>query len=255
MSAPQVELIGVAGVPLIETGDDLAEIICQTIENNGLSIQNGDVVAVTSKIVSKAEGRWVDLAAVEPDEEARRVAAQCEKDPREVAVILSEAARVSRMRKGVLIVEHRLGFVCANAGIDHSNTRRSGEWRLLLPADPDRSARHLRERIGAHFGVTVGVIISDSHGRPFRLGTVGVAVGSAGLPALWDMRGRPDLFGHALQVTEVGFADELAAAAGLVMGQSAEGIPVVIIRGLWYPVDEVSDARHLNRPRELDLYR
>jgi coenzyme F420-0:L-glutamate ligase/coenzyme F420-1:gamma-L-glutamate ligase len=255
MSTQQVLLIGVSGIPLIETGDDLAAVIIRAIQSNGLSLQNGDVVVITSKVVSKAEGRWVDLATVEPDEEARRVAAQCGKDPREVALILSEATRVSRMRQGVLIVEHRLGFVCANGGMDHSNTRPGGEWRLLLPIDPDSSARRLREAFNRHFGVKVGVVISDSHGRPFRLGTVGVAIGAAGLPALWDLRGRPDLFGTTLQATEVGFADELAAAAGLVLGQAAEGIPVVVIRGLNFPIEESACAASLVRPRDLDLYR
>lgn len=255
MTAQQVLLIGVPGIPLIETGDDIAAIIIQAIQSAGLDLQDNDVIVVTSKVVSKAEGRWVDLATIEPNEEARQVAAQCGKDPREVALILSEATRVSRIRQGVLIVEHRLGFVCANGGMDHSNTRPGGEWRLLLPVDPDGSARRLREAFNRHFGVKVGVVISDSHGRPFRLGTVGVAIGSAGLPALWDLRGRPDLFGAILHATEVGFADELAAAAGLVLGQAAEGIPVAIIRGLHFPADESACAANLVRPRELDLYR
>ncbi len=255
MTAQQVQIIGVPGIPLIQTGDDLVAILGEALHASGLALQDGDVVVFTSKIVSKAEGRWVDLTAVEPDEEACRIAAQCGKDPREVAVILSESRRISRLREGVLIVEHRLGFVCANAGMDHSNTRPNGEWRLLLPLDPDASARALRKQIGARLGVQVAVVISDSHGRPFRLGTLGVAIGAAGLPALWDLRGRPDLFGTALRVTEVGFADEIAAAAGLVLGQAAEGIPVAIVRGLEYPVDENAAASDLIRPRELDLYR
>ncbi len=255
MTAQQVQIIGVPGIPLIQTGDDLVAILAEALQAAGLALQDGDVVVFTSKIVSKAEGRWVDLTTVEPDEEARRVAAQCGKDPREVAVILSEAQRISRLREGVLIVEHRLGFVCANAGMDHSNTRPDGEWRLLLPANPDTSARALREQIKVRMGVQVAVVISDSHGRPFRLGTLGVAIGAAGLPALRDLRGRPDLFGTALRVTEVGFADEIAAAAGLVLGQAAEGIPIAIVRGLEYPVDEHAAASDLIRPRELDLYR
>ncbi len=255
MTTQKVELIGIAGIPLIQTGDDLAGILAEAIRKNGLTLQDNDVVVITSKVVSKAEGRWVDLSTVVPDEEAMRTAARCGKDPREVAVILGESTRVSRMRQGVLIVEHRLGFVCANAGMDHSNTRPGSEWRLLLPSDPDASARTLRERLGTMFGVRLAVVISDSHGRPFRMGTVGVAIGSAGLPALWNLRGRPDLFGTALQVTEVGFADELAAAAGLVLGQAAEGIPAVIIRGMEFPVDELARAADLVRPRELDLYR
>jgi coenzyme F420-0:L-glutamate ligase/coenzyme F420-1:gamma-L-glutamate ligase len=250
-----IELMGVPGIPLIETGDDLAATISTAIRGHSLALQDQDVVVVTSKIVSKAEGRWADLNTVEPDDEALRVAAVCEKDPREVALILGESRRISRLRPGVLIVEHRLGFVCANAGMDHSNTRPAENWRLLLPLDPDSSARRLRESFSADFGAHVAVVISDSHGRPFRLGTMGVAIGSAGLPALWDLRGRPDLFGTALRVTEVGFADELAAAAGLVLGQAAEGIPVVIIRGLSFPADDHSTAANLVRPRELDLYR
>lgn len=250
-----VSLIGVTDIPLVETGDDLADLIANAIKFSGLTLIDGDVLVITSKIVSKAEGRWVDLNSVTPDEEARQVAESCGKDPRLVRVILSESARVSRMRKGILITEHRLGFTSANAGVDHSNTRPDGNWLLLLPQNPDRTARSLREQINRRFGVKVAVVISDSHGRPFRLGTVGVAIGTAGLPSLWDWRGRPDLFGRTLEVTEVAFADELAAAAGLVMGQAAEAVPVVIIRGLDYPVDEKASAANLNRPRELDLYR
>lgn len=250
-----IQVIGIQGIPLIETGDDLAALAIRAIRDNGLTLQNGDVVVFTSKVVAKAEGRWVDLRTVTPDEEARRVAQQCGKDPREVALILGESTRISRMREGVLITEHHLGLVCANAAMDHSNTRREGEWRLLLPQDPDVSARRLRKQLNQHSGVTVAVVISDSHGRPFRLGTVGVAIGAAGLPALLDLRGTPDLFGTPLRVTEVGFADELAATAGLVMGQANEGIPVAVIRGVGYPVDERAGAADLIRPREIDLYR
>ncbi len=250
-----VELTGITGIPLVKTGDDVAGLIIEAIEANGLTLTGGDVLVITSKIISKAEGRWVDLNTVEPDEHAKRVAAQCGKDPCEVAIILSEAESVSRVRQGVLIVRHRLGFVCANGGVDHSNTRPGGQWRLLLPVDPDKTASAIRESLEQHYRATIGLIISDSHGRPFRMGTVGVAIGSAGLPALWNLRGKPDLFGTALQVTEVGFADELAAAAGLVLGQSDEGIPAVLIRGLHYPVDESGHAGDLIRSPNLDLYR
>lgn len=252
---PSVELIGVPGIPLIETGDNLAVILASAIGASGLIIQDTDVLVITSKIVSKAEGRWFDINTVVPDGEARRVAQECGKDPREVAVILSESTRISRIRQGVLITEHRLGFTSANAGMDHSNSRPGGQWRLLLPKDPDASAASLRAEIGAAFEAQIAVVISDSHGRPFRMGTVGVAVGSAGLPALWDLRGRPDLFGTTLHATEVGFADEIAAAAGLVLGQADEAIPVVIVRGLTYSVDEQSCAANLIRPPQLDLYR
>jgi coenzyme F420-0:L-glutamate ligase/coenzyme F420-1:gamma-L-glutamate ligase len=252
---PSVELIGVPGIPLIDTGDTLAVVLASALRAFGLTLLNGDVLVITSKIVSKAEGRWIDISTVVPDGEARRVADQCGKDPREVAVILSESSRISRIRQGVLITEHRLGFVSANAGMDHSNSRPGSQWRLLLPEDPDASAASLRTEIGAAFGAQIAVVISDSHGRPFRMGTVGVAVGSAGLPALWDLRGRPDLFGAVLQATEVGFADEIAAAAGLVLGQADEAIPVVVVRGLTYPVDEDSCAANLIRPPQMDLYR
>jgi coenzyme F420-0:L-glutamate ligase/coenzyme F420-1:gamma-L-glutamate ligase len=251
----RVQLIGVPGISLIETGDDLAEIIGQAIRQSGLALQDGDIVVITSKIVSKSEGRWVNLRTVTPDEQARQVAEQCGKDSLEVAVILGESKRISRIGRGVLVTEHRLGFTCANAGMDHSNTRPGDEWRLLLPLDPDESARRLRRRLGEQFGAQIAVVVSDSHGRPFRMGTVGVAIGAAGLPALWDLRGTPDLFGTPLRVTEVGFADELAAAAGLVLGQADEGIPVAIIRGVAYPVDEKAGAADLVRPPEIDLYR
>ncbi len=252
---PEVTLLGVTGIPLVDSGDDLPKLIAGALRANNNPLQQGDVLVVTSKIVSKAEGRWIDLGTVTPDEEAIRVAKECGKDPREVALILGESSEVSRIRDGVLIVRHKLGFVCANAGMDHSNTRPDGEWRLLLPENPDRSAAALRDRLGEIFGVEIGVVISDSHGRPFRMGTVGVAVGAAGIPALWDLRGRPDLFGVALRVTDVGFADELAAAAGLVLGQAAEAIPAVVIRGLSYPTDPAQSAANLVRPREFDLYR
>lgn len=251
----RIELIGIPGIPLVQTGDNLAELIIQALQDNALPLCDGDILVLTSKIISKAEGRWVDLTTVEPDDEARRIAAQCGKDPREVAIILSEAESVSRVRQGVLIVRHRLGFVCANGGVDHSNTHPGGQWRLLLPVNPDRTAGVIRQKLEQHYHTTIGLIISDSHGRPFRMGTVGVAIGSAGLPALWNLRGTPDLFGTALQVTEVGFADELAAAAGLVLGQGNEGIPAAIIRGLTYPVDASARAADLVRPLDLDLYR
>jgi coenzyme F420-0:L-glutamate ligase/coenzyme F420-1:gamma-L-glutamate ligase len=251
----QVQLIGLSGIPLIDTGDDLGSILRKSIVDFGLTLQSGDVLVITSKIVSKSEGRWVDLNSVTPDAEALRVAEECGKDPREVALILSESTHISRIRKNLLITEHRLGFISANAGMDHSNTRPGGNWRLLLPVDPDDSARRLRDQLSAEFGVTIGVVISDSHGRPFRLGVVGVAIGSAGLPTLWDLRGNPDLFGVTLQVTDVGFADEIAAAAGLVLGQANEAIPAVLVRGLTYPISETARAADLIRPPEMNLYR
>ncbi|MGF1503694.1 MAG: coenzyme F420-0:L-glutamate ligase [Chloroflexi bacterium] len=250
-----VQLIGVPGLPLIETGDDLASVVLDALDRAQLKLEPGDVVIVTSKIVSKAEGRWVSLDAITPDEEAKRVAEVTGKDAREIALILSESVRISRMRQGVIIVENHLGLTGANAGIDHSNLRADGDWRLLLPKDPDSTARQIRKALERGGVSPLGIIISDSMGRPFRMGTVGIAIGVAGLPALWDLRGSPDLFGEPLQATDVGFADEIAAAAGLVMGQAAEGVPVVIVRGLTYPPVDSTTARDLVRPAELDLYR
>ncbi len=253
-SPPQLTLIAVPGIPHIQPGDDLPQLIAAALERAGLSLRAGDVLVITSKLVSKAEGRFVDLRQVTPSERARRVAAVVNKDPRLVEVILGEAQGISRMRRDVLIVRHRLGFTLANAGVDHSNVGRAGEhWVLLLPRDPDASARAIRARLQTLTGVAPGVVISDSHGRPFRLGTVGVAIGLAGLPALWDRRGEPDLYGRTLEVTVTGLGDEIAAAAGLLSGQAAEGLPVVLVRGLRLPEGD-GRATELVRPRGLDLY-
>lgn len=231
------------------------------LDRAGLTPQDGDVLAVAQKIVSKAEGRLVNLADVTPSERAVELGQQAAKDPRLVELILRESDEVSRFRPGVIIVRHRLGFTSANAGIDRSNVGfdadvgPDGEERvLLLPLDPDASARRIRETIAAERGAAVGVVITDSHGRPFRLGTVGVAIGVAGLPALWDRRGEPDRYGYRLQHTDVGVADEIAAAAGLLMGQAAEGQPAVLLRGLRLPPTD-GRAADLVRPKEMDLYR
>jgi coenzyme F420-0:L-glutamate ligase/coenzyme F420-1:gamma-L-glutamate ligase len=250
-----LQLIGITGLPLIETGDDLPLLIANAMKRMSISLTAGDILVVTSKIVSKAEGRWANLEEVVVSEHAQSIARQCLKDPREVEIILSESTEISRLRPGVLIVRHRLGFVCANAGIDHSNTRPDENWRLLLPLDPDRSARLLRDKIGASTGVYPGIVIADSHGRPFRLGTVGVAVGVAGIPALVDWRGLPDLFDRQLRVTQVGLADEIAAAAGLVLGQSNQSTPVVLVRGLSISENLTASATDLMRSQDEDLYR
>ena len=230
----QLTLIALGGIKLVEPGDDLGAIAVAAFAANGLVPEAGDVLVVAQKIVSKAEGRYVDVATVEPSERAIALAAEVDKDPRFVEVVLSESKRVVRHRPGLLIVEHRLGFVMANAGIDHSNlpTQAGGERVLLLPEDPDGSALALRTRLVGAFGTDIAVIVSDSFGRAWRKGTVGVALGAAGLPALIDMRGHPDLFGRELLVTETGFADEIAAAAGLLMGQADEAVPMVLVRGL-----------------------
>jgi coenzyme F420-0:L-glutamate ligase / coenzyme F420-1:gamma-L-glutamate ligase len=233
----------------------VAGLILTALDRANLTLQEGDVLAIAQKIISKAEGRLVRLADVEPGPRAREVAAQTEKDPRIVELILRESEEISRLKPGVLIVRHRLGFTSANAGIDRSNVGDGGETAvLLLPLDPDQSAANIRARIQAERGVTVGVVITDSHGRPFRLGTVGVAIGVAGLPALWDRRGERDRYGYTLQHTDVGVADEIAAAAGLLMGQAAEGLPVVRLRGLKLP-EANGQATDLIRPKQMDLYR
>jgi coenzyme F420-0:L-glutamate ligase/coenzyme F420-1:gamma-L-glutamate ligase len=243
------------GIPLVQPGDDLARLILDSLRAAELTLRGGDILVVTSKIVSKAEGRFLDLRAVSPSVRAEEIAVQTGKDPRLVEVILAESTSISRMRMGVLIVRHRLGFTSANAGIDHSNVGPNGEeWVLLLPVDPDASAARLRMALHAATGVQVGIVISDTHGRPFRLGNVGVAVGVAGLPALLDLRGRPDLFGRVLQATDIGLADEIAAAADLLSGQAAEGLPVTLVRGLRLPSVD-GRASDLVRSPELDLYR
>jgi coenzyme F420-0:L-glutamate ligase/coenzyme F420-1:gamma-L-glutamate ligase len=251
----KLNLTAVAGIPAVWPGDDVAELLLAGLEAAGLRLVDGDVLVVAQKIVSKAEGRLVELETVVPGERALRVAEETDKDPRLVELILQESEEISRMGPGVLIVRHRLGFTSANAGIDRSNVAQSGEREavLLLPLDPDGSAERLRKKIAVRSGARIGVVISDSHGRPFRLGTLGVAIGVAGIPALWDRRGEADLHGYTLQHTDVGIADELAAAAGLLMGQGAEGLPVVLVRGLDLPrVD--GRASDLIRPKDKDLY-
>ena len=251
-----VTLTPLHGIKLVEPGDDLGAITIAALRDNGLALEAGDVLVVAQKIVSKAEGRFVDVASVQPSERAIALAAEVDKDPRFVEVVLSESRRVVRHRPGLLIVEHRLGFVMANAGIDHSNVAPGDgvERVLLLPVDPDGSARALQRYLMGVFGIGPGVIISDSFGRPWRNGTVGVALGAAGLPAFVDLRGHPDLFGRELLVTETGFADEIAAAAGLLMGQADEAVPMVLVRGLAWSAPDLPAAA-LVRPAEHDLFR
>ncbi len=257
MLSSSITLVAVPGIPHVHAGDDVAALLLDALGRAGLALQDGDVIAIAQKIVSKAEGRQVRLADVTPSARAVELAGQVGKDARLMELILRESVEVSRLRPGVIIVRHRLGFTSANAGIDRSNVQLAGEDEdavLLLPLDPDASAVALCATLRAATGATVGVVITDSHGRPFRLGTVGVAIGVAGLPALWDRRGEADLYGYRLQHTDVGLADEIAAAAGLLMGQAAEGLPAVLIRGLRLPPAE-GRATDLVRPPELDLYR
>lgn len=254
--AGRLEVVVLAGIPLIRPGDDLAGLILAALEAMGLALADGDVLVIAQKAVSKAEGRYVDLRDVQPSARARELAAATAKDARVVELILAESAEILRHRPGVIVVAHRLGYVLANAGIDASNVEPEGEADrvLLLPEDPDASCERLRAEFARRAGKEVGVVVNDSLGRAWRLGIVGTALGCAGLPALIDLRGRPDLFGRPLQSTQTAPADELAAAASLLQGQADEGTPVVLIRGFERP-GPPSPGRGLVRPREEDLFR
>jgi coenzyme F420-0:L-glutamate ligase/coenzyme F420-1:gamma-L-glutamate ligase len=245
-------------IPLIHHGDNLVDVVLSSLKKSNLTLQDSDILVFAQKIISKAEGRAVNLVTVTPSRRALELAKLSEKDPRLVELILNESNEVLRTRPGTIIVEHKLGFVCANAGIDHSNVAGAGdsseEWVLLLPEDPDLSARDLQKEIQIRTGKRIGILIIDSHGRAWRNGTVGVAIGLAGMPGLEDLRGHSDLLDFKLRITQVGAADELAAAASLVMGQAAEGTPVVHARGFPYPLREGS-LNELIRPKDQDLFR
>ena len=251
-----IELLPIPGVPLVRPGDDLGAIFIQAMADAGVRLQQHDVVVVAQKVVSKAEGRYVSLDEVTPSAQARALSREVDKDPRLVEIILGESEEVLRTRPGLMIVAHKLGFVMANAGVDHSNLEPAGveERVLLLPADPDASARQLKQVLDDHFVTQAGVIINDSVGRPWRVGTVGLALGVAGLPAVKDLRGRKDLFGRTLEVTQTGYADVIASAATLLMGEGAERLPLVVVRGLQWTEPETT-VRALFREREQDLFR
>lgn len=255
MAAAPLQFIPVAGVPLVRAGDDLAAVLIAALQAAGSPPAPGDVVAVAQKIVSKAEGRSVRLDSVTPSAEALDIAARANKDPRVVELILKESRAVLRVVPGVIITEHRTGLVLANAGIDRSNLEGSDDSALLLPVDPDASAASLRERLESAFGVKLGVLITDSIGRAWRLGTVGMAIGCAGVPVLNDLRGTRDLFGRVLQVSEVAVADSLAAAAVLAMGEAAEGTPLVLVRSAGGGTNRAQNARTALRPLDEDLFR
>jgi coenzyme F420-0:L-glutamate ligase/coenzyme F420-1:gamma-L-glutamate ligase len=241
----RVEAVAIPGLPIVEPGDDVAALLDAALARSELARSPNDVIVVASKLVSRAEGRFVELARVEPSARARGLAATTGHDPAHVEVILRESSAVSRAARGVLVARHRLGFVVANAGVDFSNVGREGSV-LLLPADPDASAARLAARLGC------AVVISDSFGRPFRFGSVGVAIGSSGLPALHDQRGRVDLFGRQLEHTETALADQIAALADLVAGQADEGRGAVLVRGVKLSGD--GRAADLIRPADQDLY-
>jgi coenzyme F420-0:L-glutamate ligase / coenzyme F420-1:gamma-L-glutamate ligase len=245
-------------IPIVQTGDDLIGIISDGLTQGNITLQAGDILVLAQKIVSKAEGRGVNLASIQPSPQAIELANRIEKDPRVIELVLRESNQIIRTRKGTIIVEHRLGFICANAGIDHSNVAGDGdtteEWVLLLPENPDESAQIIRNKLESKSGTQLGVMIIDSHGRAWREGVVGVAIGLSGIPGLVDMRGKSDLFGYSLKITTIGAADELAAAASLVMGQANEATPIVHVRGFPYALRE-GNLKELLRPKDQDLFR
>lgn len=259
----ELRFIPVAGLPLIAAGDDLPGLISGALRAAGWIPEAGDVLAIAQKIVSKAEGRSVRLETVTPSPAAIELAAQADKDPRVAELILRESTAVLRVSRGVIITEHRSGLILANAGIDRSNLEDSETAALLLPVDADASAAGLRAALERDFGVPLGVIVTDSIGRPWRLGTIGHAIGCAGLVVIEDLRGQPDLFGRRMQTSEVAVADSLAAAAVLAMGEAAEGTPLVLIRGALArhppggsaPRSVLQTAESALRPRDEDLFR
>ena len=249
-----VKIIAVENLPLIKRGDDLAYLICNASEAQNTPIQEKDVLVITHVAVSKAEGRVVNLDEVSVSEQAREVARETDKDPALVEVILRETKEIVRMRPNSLITETKSGIVCANAGVDRSNIE--GERNIvLLPKDANMSAQKIREKIMELTGYDIAVIVSDTHGRPFRMGEINVAIGVAGIKPIRDRRGEKDLFGYVLKIKQTAVADELASAAELVIGQADEGIPVAIIRGYKYQATENASATELTRPREKDLFR
>lgn len=259
MTTRRLTLIGLDAPGEVGEGDDLAAFALSALERSGERLEAGDALIVAQKIVSKAEGRRVSLSDAVPDQAALDLAEAARKDPRAMAYLLSETREVLRVRPGVVVVEDKRGLVLANAGMDASNVSTDGESLLLLPEDPDKSAAALRDAVQQRTGIAPAVLVIDSIGRAWRQGTVGTAIGVAGMPALLDLRGRPDMFGRPLQTSELGLADELAAAASLVMGQSNERCPLVLARGLAFSRDGDGAgngrASDLLRPRHLDMFR
>ena len=244
----------IPNIPLIQPGDDVLTVLLDKTAAAGRRLRDGDLLVIASKIISKAQGRRVSLNRVQPSAEALALAEETGKDPRLVELILQEATAVSRKRLGVLVTRHRLGFVSANSGIDQSNIESGDDSALLLPLDPDATAKEFHAAIHERLGVRAAVVISDTHGRPFRVGNVGVAIGAAGLPAVQDLRGRKDLYGRALEITWRAYADLVASAAHLLCGEADEGYPVILLRGLELPPPH-GCAADLNRRPENDLYR
>jgi len=256
MTEPALSIWPLKGMPRVKPGDDLATLVAKAIGDTGLTPQTGDILVIAQKIVSKAEGRIFDLAGITPSARAHELAGVTGKDPRLLELVLSESTEVLRAKRNVIIVAHRLGLVMANAGIDQSNVEADdmAEPALLLPEDPDASAAALKTRLDTHYGASLGVVISDSIGRAWRLGTTGTAIGAAGVPSLVDQRGETDMNGRVLMVTETAFADSVATAAVMVMGEAAEGTPAALVRGLG-PTAPEKPARALVRPKNEDMFR
>lgn len=254
MSSNRLELYGVPGLPKVRAGDDLAVLIGDGMTTAGMEPADGDVLVIAQKVVSKAEGRTALLSAVTPGAEARELAKVADKDAAMVQLILDESTRIVRHRPGVIIAEHKAGWILANAGIDRSNVAANPDEVLLLPENPNASAAVIKQALQDRFRVTVGIVVADSVGRPWRMGTTGMALGSAGVEALANLRGRPDMFGRLLEVSEHAVADSLAGAAELLMGEADEAMPVVIVRGLNEGYS-TQDADVLLRPAEEDLFR
>jgi len=248
-------VIPLEGLPLIQTGDNLGKMIVKNAETQGTPIQPGDVVVVTHVVVSKAEGNIVDLNTVKPSQRAIEIAKQTNKDPALVEIVLQETKDIVRLGQNSIITETHSGIICANAGIDHSNV--SGDQKVVpLPKNPNASATAIRTEIKQYSGAEVAVIVADTHGRPFRMGEINVAIGTAGFNPIRDRRGEKDLFGYVLKIKQTAIADELASAAELVMGQASEGIPVAIVRGYKaYQPTENTNTTPLTRPKEKDLFR
>ncbi|HZU74710.1 MAG TPA: coenzyme F420-0:L-glutamate ligase [Acidimicrobiales bacterium] len=255
--SPALQLLAVSGIPLVRSGDDLAGLILEALAGAELRLEDNDIVVVSSKVVSKSEGRLVDLRGISPSPTAEALARLTDKDPRLVEVALGESQEVVRARPGTLIVRHQLGYVSAMAGVDRSNIEGADDWALLLPEKPDASAEALRQRLELAGGVKLGVVITDSHGRAFRVGNVGVALGVAGLPAVVALEGVADLFGRPLTAASVyPLADLVASASLLVAGEADEAVPVVVVRGLAVRAGEAgsSGAGSLVRPPGMDMF-
>ncbi|MCZ7569404.1 MAG: coenzyme F420-0:L-glutamate ligase [Ardenticatenaceae bacterium] len=253
----QAVLTPLPDFPFVERGDDIVALILGQLEVAGIVLQDDDILVIAHKIISKAEGRLVSLSTVTPSQEALRLAQTVQKDPRFIELVLQDSVEVLRVRPGLIVTEQRGGWVVANAAIDRSNVHaEAGQERVaLLPGDPDKSAAILRMRLIEATGARVAIIINDTHGRPFRVGAVGVAIGVAGIAPVADLRGEHDLFGYEMQSTEIATADEIASAASMLQGQTDQGLPVIHMRGVPFRRDEHATSRPLVRPKQLDMFR